>query len=522
MRAVTFTALISGAAAATTTVSVVVPTYAPAGAPTVSPGLISYSIEQDRWTDWVGTTSPNQFFFNVLDNVKQITGHAPWLRVGADSEDHTVFDPSVPFEEAVFPAISTTVPYPEATNITVGNGFYQAIAHVPSGTQVIFGLNLGLNNVTNAIDEANSIRAVFNSPPVKAAGITLDFLEIGNEADLYKNNGLRNSSYSPANYVADWTAIATNVTNDLHLTPSGPGPKFVGAAFAGSSHTTGSFSPQAIFADGILNTAPGKVIKTISQHHYSGSFCSGNGGLLQDLMTKATIRSNLTEYNADIAAVHAQGLSYILGETNSYACHGAPNVSNTAGAALWLLDYSLYASQIGIERLHIHNGIGYKYNLVQPVALNRSILDGSPLLEPLLPHVQPAYYAQIIAAEALGRSGRTRVAELNVSSPTLAGYAFYEGAVIKRAVFINSKAFFATSTTRNVAHVDLTGLSASKTAIVKRLTIQHADDAGGLTWGGQTYETRDGRVGGTLSLQTVKVGEGVDIQDTEVVLLSFA
>jgi hypothetical protein len=91
-----FIPLISGALAATTTIGVAVPTSAAAAAPTVTPGLISLSIEQDRWTDWVGTTSPNQFFFNVLDNVKQITGQAPWLRVGADSEDHTVFDSTVP------------------------------------------------------------------------------------------------------------------------------------------------------------------------------------------------------------------------------------------------------------------------------------------------------------------------------------------------------------------------------------------------------------------------------------------
>lgn len=39
-------------------------------------------------------------------------------------------------------------------------------------------------------------------------------------------------------------------------------------------------------------------------------------------------------------------------------------VSNTAGGALWALDYSLFATQVGISRLHFHEGIGYKYNFV--------------------------------------------------------------------------------------------------------------------------------------------------------------
>ena len=105
--------------------------------------------------------------------------------------------------------------------------------------------------------------------------------------------------------------------------------------------------------------------RRISQHHYSGSFCSGNNGILQDLMSKASIRGNLTEFAADIAAVKQKGLTYVLGETNSFSCHGAPGVSNTAGAALWALDYALLAGQLGITRLYFHQGIGYKYNFVR-------------------------------------------------------------------------------------------------------------------------------------------------------------
>ena len=42
-----------------------------------------------------------------------------------------------------------------------------------------------------------------------------------------------------------------------------------------------------------------------------------------------------------------------------------------------------------------------------------------------------------------------------------------------------------------------------------------------MTWGGQTYETSDGRVNGSLQISTVDVEDGVDIQATEVVMLTF-
>lgn len=67
----------------------------PAAALSVSKSLLSFSIEQDRWTDWVGTTSQNDFFFNTLDNLQQLTGLPPQIRIGANSEDHTNFGNNV-------------------------------------------------------------------------------------------------------------------------------------------------------------------------------------------------------------------------------------------------------------------------------------------------------------------------------------------------------------------------------------------------------------------------------------------
>lgn len=50
---------------------------------------------------------------------------------------------------------------------------------------------------------------------------------------------------------------------------------------------------------------------------------------------------------------------------------------------------------------------------------------------------------------------------------------------------------------------------------------RHADDVSGLTWGGQSYETRDARANGTETMDKSLVSAGVDIKDTEVVLLNF-
>jgi hypothetical protein len=49
-----------------------------------------------------------------------------------------------------------------------------------------------------------------------------------------------------------------------------------------------------------------------------------------------------------------------------------------------------------------------------------------------------------------------------------------------------------------------------------------ADATQNVTWGGQSYETQDGKVTGDLSTLTVPVNQGVDIYDTEAVMLAFS
>ncbi|KNZ72100.1 hypothetical protein J132_04381 [Termitomyces sp. J132] len=316
-------------------VSISIPPRAAINAPRVLPSLISLSIELDRWTDWAGTTSRNEFFFNTLDNLRQLTGQPPNIRIGGNTEDHTNFHQDVEFSETIFPPFTPVAPYPEATNVTVGDSFYATTRFLPP----------------------------------------------------------------------------------------------------------------------------------------------------------------------------------------------TPGVSNTAGAALWTLDYALFATQLGISTVFFHEGKNMMYQ-IQPTTLARSTLDGSSLPTPAPPHVQPQYYAAVIAGEAIGKTGKAQVLEIDIDHPQIAGYSFYEDYLLVRAVFINSKAYLPESTIRTSVHLDFKftnvhGFKAATTMTLKRLAIAYATDASGLTWGGQTYETSDGRVANSVVTETRLVSDGLDIQETEVILVVF-
>ena len=136
-------------------VSVNIPLTAPSSARALSGSLVSFSLEQDRWADWVGQGSGNSFFFNTLDNLNGLTGEPPRIRIGGNSEDRTIFDSSVQvrprlfgsgassvrpiliyrskFSDSVFPVPTVNVPYPEASAGAVGNNFYQIASSLPCG-----------------------------------------------------------------------------------------------------------------------------------------------------------------------------------------------------------------------------------------------------------------------------------------------------------------------------------------------------------------------------------------------------
>ncbi|EEB91400.1 hypothetical protein MPER_10243 [Moniliophthora perniciosa FA553] len=379
-----------------------------------------------------------------------------------------------------------TTPYPEAANLTVGDGFYAL---------------------------AESLMRAFRLPEVRKKGITLDFLEIGNEVNYYGHPdvGTRdNATWSPQEYVPQWNEFASAIIQTTGITGHSR-TRFLGASFGGSN--TFGFTAGKLFDQGYLESQPGALVTSC------------------DLMDKGTIKSNLTMFYEDTVQTRRLGLSYVLGETNSYSCHGAPNVSNTAGAALWSLTYSLAAACVGIERVHLHQGIGYKYNFIQPVALDRSILDGSSLPSPILPHVQPGYYAGIIAAEVIGRSLEPKkIVELEVDNQHVAGFAVYDSSRLSKAVFVNLKAYIPNEGSdhkRGSVKADLhfgegKKYAVSRNAEIKRLRIGSAGDTSGLTWGGQTYETEDGRVSGEEVVETIDLGAGFEIQDTEVVVITFS
>ena len=160
---------------------------------------------------------------------------------------------------------------------------------------------------------------------------------------------------------------------------------------------------------------------------------------------------------------------------------------------------------------------------MQPITLNRSIVDNSPLDPPQPPHVQPPFYGGLVVNTLIGRTGSSQIVELDVGDDNVSGYAAFEHGRLARAVFINLHAWLVSSTgTRPVVHLDF-GFAGNTTgtATAHRLDIEHADDVANMTWGGQSYENEEVRPTGRSTVERVVLSTGVDLRSTEAILLEF-
>lgn len=181
---------------------------------------------------------------------------------------------------------------------------------------------------------------------------------------------------------------------------------------------------------------------------------------------------------------------FMLTETNSLARQGLPLVSDTFGSALWNVAYTLRAASIGVQRVHMHQGVNYRYGSWQPIETNRSVKA-----------TKPAFYGNVASADFVGRSrGKLRVMEIDLKNGGLAEeeavYAAFVDDALERLAIVNLGQWNATQEEQrpNVQYEFQTSGHA-KEARVKRLIADGTDSYSGVTYGGYSYnwELENGR-----------------------------
>ncbi|KAF6821810.1 hypothetical protein CPLU01_12378 [Colletotrichum plurivorum] len=458
------------------------PSQKPAWAEKLSPHLAAFSLEMDRWPDWAGQQvgKPNAYFNQLLLNLAERTGHMPFIRVGANSQDRATVDLGLQVMNKSFPEPTAQVPNPEADHVFIGRDFYALSGNLPGGTPLMWGLNLKALNITETTAQARLLADAFQgSRRNETCHVQLVNVELGNEPDFYGTTryGQHRGPYGPEwdvfNYTDTWVRYAEAVSKDIEFgTPGAGRPTLSPGAF------TGFQAPEWTSAEplqgGILDSP--RIRRSTSQfteHAYSGGFDPRRVVQPGELMDKISVRNNMTTRTSGVRAVRSVSLDYVLAETNSYANHGQPGLSNTAESALWATDWMLLGASSGIQRLHFHHGVGFRYNAIQPTN------DSDDGLNITHPHILPLYHAFLIVNEAIGKSGRSFVAEIPTTNLSLTAYGIWEDKELARLVILNTQVYLGDSERPSIT-VKLWGKLRDQPATVKFLQSDRTTSHTGL------------------------------------------
>jgi len=481
----------------------------------------SFSIEPAFWVEFFGNlSSPNTLTFDLLARIVEHGGN-PIIRPGGITMDSMIFDASA---QGVVRSLSPTG---GVYRTTVGPEYYQSWDLFPASTKFVSTLNFGNNSLE--IAEGLAVASVeYQSKRVL-------YFELGNEPTNYPAARWNDST---AAYVQQWKNWTHQIDLVVNQTSNGTAAFPSRRWFASSATTDESglnVRPADLIPAGI--DSAGQVAE-YSIHSYQFATCDPARAALAtipNILNHTLLTSYAdTEIMPSANAALASGVPWVIGEFNSIACSGNPNVSDTFAQALWTLDMQLIYAVRNASAVHLHQGATLVFQSSNQV--NTAGNNGEPgfsTYDFAYPETTskrgekrslPGYLALLFMAEALAVNG-TRVQEValpnEVDAESFVAYAFYVGDRLSKLALVNLAPYYANSTSDSTVSLDISHHSHAHRGWAKRMTSPFVDekDSAKATWAGQSFE--NGTASGGLNIEEVGQGSVVRVRGSEALLVFF-
>ncbi len=278
----------------------------------------------------------------------------PGLRFGGVSADARV-------------AFSEGGPLPRWASGEVTPGDLRSLATLADETSASVLLTVGLGHYDPAMaaHEAAAAHALLGA---RLAGIA-----IGNEPDRFAIEGLREPTWSFAEYARELGAYRAAIAR------AAPGVPLAG--------------PDASSGEPVLpwlRAAADLHPNMLTDHYYPLSSCDGSSPTVGELLAPAT-REGESSMLTSLRAIERAGTAPLrIDETNDISCKGQPGVSDTFASALWASDYIARALTAGIGGLNFHD------LLTWPGSYSPLVASAGGL------HPNPEWYALLLAQRLRG------------------------------------------------------------------------------------------------------------------------
>jgi hypothetical protein len=262
------------------------------------------------------------------------------LRLGGNTSEFEWWKPRPEAPEPKHPQTREVVGEPKAQYYPVTAEAVRNLAAFlrATGWTCLYGIGMGTNTPERAAMEAEYV--------AKTLGDRLQYLQIGNEVDLFTHHLRDPKTWNAKTYLDEWLAIARAVT------------KAVPAARFGMPDVAANVSWLRQIAE-IWPSIPNPPhVTTLTHHHYFGGPATNPDVSIPNLLKPATMARVQKTADTATAAANKMGVRVRMTEGNTCYRGGKPGVSDVFAAALWSADYSLLLASNNYSGVNLHGGTG--------------------------------------------------------------------------------------------------------------------------------------------------------------------
>jgi hypothetical protein len=300
-------------------------------------------------TDFVGLSYEVQqltdlTFFSASNTglIREFKALAPRgvLRLGGNTSEFAYWKPTPSSPEPEHPQTREVEGEPKAQYYAVTPEAVRNLAGFlkVTGWTCLYGIGMGTNTPDRAAKEAEFV--------AKTLGPSLQYFQIGNEADLFGRHLRDPKTWSARTYLDEWLGFARAITARM------PGAKFGMPDVAADV----SWLPQIADAWHLIENPP--HVTTLTHHYYFGGPATNPEVNVPNLLKPSTMAR--IQRTADIATSAADKMGVRVRMTEGNTCYrgGKPGVSDVFAAALWAADYSLLLASNNYSGINLHGGTG--------------------------------------------------------------------------------------------------------------------------------------------------------------------
>lgn len=484
-----------------------------------SGSFVGFSIEMSVANQALGKNSSyiQVPFLNLMANLQQRAGRV-YVRVGGNTQETAVHVDSLPDGKMIQKDNTNTTNPTQTPPLDYTNDLFHLMRGISELVNIRWFLGIPFFNI-------NPFQLAIAEQSQAILGDFLAGLQAGNEPDLYVRHGHRTDPYGPSDYGNEFGALVQAMGNDANAVNKN--------LLIGPNIATGDWVPEDVWQTGFVDTYT-ENLAYLAVEHYPTDNCYAvyGSGTPRDAQTMFPTYLNHSAGQSIVQAYVNSGnyaqqknKKLLMFETNTASCGGFPGISDSFGAALWGIDYSMQMAYSNFSGAMMHiGGQNVFYNPFTPPPTNQTTFHQWT--------IGPIYYSALIMAEAMGASNVSQILDLNANDGNIftPAYAIYEnGNPVRVALFnyITDPSGASTYTASISIGGGETGQANGTPAQVKvkYLLADSVSQKYNFRWAGQTFGNifeSDGRLMGQEDIKTVTCDQNTNTCPITVPAPGFA